>query len=213
MKSKFAFVIAMLITASFATTAKAEGKLDTPKNTLKTMIKSLTAGKVDAAIECFDVEEANKPLVKAQLSIQSAFMKFDSKMRAAYKDKYDADKLGQFKGAILSEKMVDDAEVSEDGDTATVTIGGKPLELKKVDGKWKIQAAIPELPEAQVKMQIEVAELFKKAVNDATALIGKEGQTVETVTKALEENMKKAFQEMMKKAMEQMQQGNKDEAA
>jgi len=119
--------------------------LSTPKAAVKTVADALRRG--DAAA-----------LKNATINGDPAFIDMMASMMSSTKTLTDAAvaKFGDAGKTISNSKMpdfdksLDNADVKEEGDTATVTPkdgNGEPVKLKKVDGQWKMDfAQAPHMP-------------------------------------------------------------------
>jgi hypothetical protein len=118
-----------------------KGDLSTPKGAAKTFATAMENG---------DVEAAKRATTGGDPAIIESMVKLTGnmkKLRDAAISKFGDEGKTAF-GAGHGESMdlsksVDDADVKEDGDTATLTPKGeaRPLKMKKVSGDWKVDAS------------------------------------------------------------------------
>ena len=132
--SRFGWVLAVFAVAWMA---GCKGDLSTPKGAAKTFATAMEKG--DAATAQKASTGADPKLVASMATAMGNV----KKMRDAAKSKFgaSADSFGTTQGHDFSdyEQKLDDADVKEQGDTATITPKqGQPMKLKKVDGDWKV---------------------------------------------------------------------------
>ena len=112
-----------------------------PKAAAVSFAKALDAGDAKTARQLATGSDADKQVIDAIISFNSAVKKLRESAIKKYTDK--ADEVVSPGAVIDSTKILDDTEVREEGDVATI-VPTKPQQrpsathLKKVDGKWKV---------------------------------------------------------------------------
>jgi Domain of unknown function (DUF4878) len=119
----------------------AEADQSTPKAAAMSFAKALDAGDAKTARQLATGSDADKQVIDAMISFNAAVKKLRNSAITKYADK--ADEVVSPGAVIDSTKVLDDTEVREEGDVATI-VPTKPqqkqsaMHLKKVDGKWKV---------------------------------------------------------------------------
>ena len=138
MQSMKVWVVAAVCCGALAARA-AEIDQSTPKATALSFAKALEAGDADAAKKLSVGTDQDQQVLSAMLE----FTRSIKQLRESAVKKY-ADKADEVTGGGMnmdSTKALEDSEIKETGDTATV-IATKPqpstMHLKKIDGKWMV---------------------------------------------------------------------------
>ena len=217
-------VLAMIAGLAWVGCGKKEGPgsvsvdQSSAKATMETVAKAFKAHDGKAMAECLppDMKDSMGPIMEAGMEVAAKADSLKKTIEAKF-GKDVAEKAlkgtaagGQDKGP-LSEGLNDDgsvnwdkAKVTENGDTATVEINGKPSKegLKKINGKWymDMKDMTPEKAKAEgakaakmAKVMGDAFESVEKQVKDGT--VGKDD-----INKALGEAMMKVMTEAMKEA-------------
>lgn len=152
--------------------ARAEGDYSSPKAAAKSFVTAIAAGDSAGAKEAIVPNEKHGPIIEALAKLTGVQKKLGD---AAVKAFGEAGK--ELSGNVEGKdpvKLLDSAEIKEDGDTATLT--GKddpePLMLRKIDGKWKVDlAAMPNATdmESSLPMLTNMAELMAATTTEIEA--------------------------------------------
>ncbi|MFP4139311.1 MAG: hypothetical protein ACOCZU_00540 [Planctomycetota bacterium] len=186
MRTRTLAVIALLGLMAIATTGCGPKEASSPKEAAKLMAEAMEEGNKDQYLAQFEATEDQKKLLGAQFDMTQAMLEFHKKMKDAYGDEFKGDMEFGF-------DQFEKAEVKTDGDTATLTVPGQggEMNLVKKDGAWKIDVGgeIGENPEKGIKMIKAQIEAYESVMED----IGKEGETVDSISKKLKEARMKAM--------------------
>jgi hypothetical protein len=139
---RIAVALIALLSFPLLARAAAEPDLSTPKGTMKAFYEAMESGDATAVRGFFhaatDAEKALADAYAAQLTAAKA-------LGDAAKAKFGAAGDALSKGLPLRDEIakLDAAEVSVNGDRATINIAGQPnpLRLIKVEGRWRLALA------------------------------------------------------------------------
>jgi hypothetical protein len=121
------------------------GDTSTPKGAAKTMIDAMKKG--DAATVKSVTVNGDPKFIDMMVAMVSSNQQLQD--AAVAKFGADGNSIGEAKMLGDVDKKLDDAEVKENGDTATITTkdSREPMTLKKVDGQWKVDLSqMPQMP-------------------------------------------------------------------
>lgn len=192
----------------------------TPKGTVIKMYDAMMDNSKASFMECLKVTDEQKPLAEGMFDMGVGMHSLQEAVRKEYGD----DGLAAFakaaggnqdKGMTFPTRDdVKKATVKIDGDTATALVPGedKPMTLVKENGKWyaTLPAEMTQGPGAA--MAVKMMGPMAKAIDTTKAMVGKDGQTPETLGTAFTAEMMKAAMgammgpegDVMKKMMEGM---------
>jgi hypothetical protein len=132
-------------------------------DTLRAHKEAIKAGDADAFVQCYACD--NEDQLKAVKSIAQSFAAM-IRFREACLDKFGADQTRRVRLGLTT-TIPEDAYEEVSGDTAKIyNVGGaKPLELKRVDGQWKMTYAslvdnnFRDLPKLDPKVMASLFEI------------------------------------------------------
>ena len=103
-----------------------------------TFCRALEQGDADTALAAADAGGTERDLVEAMAQSSSGMKRMLAAAHAKFGD--DSKRLDTIRGTTDIVKTLDDADVAEDGDRATVTSkdGHDSLQLHRRDGEWKV---------------------------------------------------------------------------
>lgn len=177
----------------------------TPKDAVLNFAKAFETG--DKALLLANVQAGPKEQVaiEAMFDMATAMVRFDEKMVKAY-GKEAMDKLQRRPGSKMPKaaEIESKLKITETGDKAQANMEGEknPMDLVKVDGAWKIDAAAMLSKDKGMEKTDEMAKMSKamvKAVDEVSANIGKAGTTAESINEEMGQKMMAAMMEMMPK--------------
>jgi len=212
-----ALALAVLICAGLAAGCKkgAESgapkieRATTPQQTLENMQAALLSGDSKAFADCFEASGEEAKALGAFAEFMCAAAEFSQAMEKAYGKEATGDSpLGGAQAQLTDKSWLDAVEITQEGDTATVTAEGEstPLTLVRTEGVWKIQMESmtgeaggmePGDADDAVKMFGAMAQAMRSSMNN----IGKPGYTAEKINQEVGMAMMAA---MMQGAMEKM---------
>jgi len=165
-------------------------KLDTPRDTLRSMLQAGVKGDADSFMKCLIMTEAEEPAARALCNLLSAAYGFEQTLVETFGA--DALEVGRLSGSTpVRLNEIEDMEFSIDGDRA---VGRHDrwaeMLLKRVGEDWLIDftkavSKSGEDIEAFLAMAEKAAQAYKEMAAEAT----KEGATVESVNEALQLKM------------------------
>lgn len=135
-RMRFGYVAAAVLLGVLAGCGK--GNLSTPQDAAKTFARAIGSGDAETAKKA---STGIDPKVIDAMAAMSLNMK---KMRDAAAAKFGDDgkniTFGSAEDPAEMVKSIENADVKTSGDTATITPkeGGRPFQVKKVDGEWKV---------------------------------------------------------------------------
>ncbi len=191
-------MLAVMVCLSVSLSAGCSKKASTPKEALENMAQAMRDGDSEAFVACFDATEDQEKILGVMCEMMSTMMKFEEAMVEEYgEDAVKKDGSKNNFGDLKDDKWLEDVEIKIDGDKATATKKGegKPMNLVKKDGGWKI-AAEDMAGENQTKDMDKALKMFEamtKAMKDATGKIGKDGYTAEKINQEMGAEMMKAM--------------------
>lgn len=169
-----------------------------PKAAARTLFEAMAAGDEDAAFAVLIVEDRYRPMVSATM----ANMRAQNELEDAFVDKFGQEAWDSSSRRFASSppddamEQIEQAEVNIDGDTATMTVRGDTVTLRRVDGDWKIAFAdMMGAPESDEDIQ--------EAVQMMQQMAGVFGQLTEGVAsgEVTAENIGQKYNEAMMRAM------------
>lgn len=155
-------VAALALVSCIISNARAAEDESSPKTTAIAFAKVLEAGDGEAAKQLVIGSDQDKQVLDAMIEFTNSVKKLRESAVKKFADKADEVTGGGMN--VDSSKALEDSEVKEEGDTATI-IAHKPpstMYLKKVDGKWKVNltdtlkaAATPEQNLSQFQTMLQ----------------------------------------------------------
>ena len=161
------FLSLFALTLAIASGCKS-GDLSTPKGAAKNFATAMENGDADGAKRAST--GADPAMIDSMVKLAGNMKKLRDAAVSKFGDQ-GKDLLGSAGGADSMDmaKKVDDADVKEDGDNATLTpkSGGQPIKLKKISGEWKVDAS--ELTEMVSKMGGGMFDSMSQAATDTAS--------------------------------------------
>src|SRR5581483_2217840 len=137
MNRKIGLVFAVILSVA-GIASGADVDQSTPKAAAMGFAKAMENGDAALAKELSVGSEQDQKVLSSMLEFTGSIKKLRDSASKKYGDKADEVTGGGMN--VDSSKLLEDAQIQENGDTATV-MSGKPqpsaMNLKKVDGKWK----------------------------------------------------------------------------
>ena len=192
-------LVVLAAAMSVAISARAAAAdLSTPKSAAAAFAKALEAGDVDAAKAAGMTDAQNVQLIEALADMGGNV----SKLRDAVNKKFgegSADQLTGGRKPLDMSKQLDDAQVKEDGDTATLTDPKQPtnsMTLKKVGNDWHVDLASN--PQAgQMIQQIPFLKALSSSFGEvATEVAADKYKTVDEAKQAMQAKIMGAMASM-----------------
>lgn len=147
-------LLASCALAAGAMTGCNKSDLSTPKGAASTLAKALQTGDVDTARKAST--GADDKTIQTLVSVVSGMKKLQDAMTAKFGAEETKSMTGRASNGMSDMlKKLDDADEKVSGDTAVVTPkgGGRPINLKKIDGNWKVD--LSELSKASASPMFE----------------------------------------------------------
>ncbi len=178
----------------------AEPDLSTPKAAVKVFTSAIVAGDVNAAKVAATGNEKQIKGVDGVVMMLKAILAIKDATTAKWGE--ESGKKIMPTGPTEMLKTLEEAKETIDGDSATVQWkdSAQKMDLKKADGKWKVDMA-KALPGEAADKVLETAKMFEKAATEIAADI-KAGkyENVEAVQQALAMKMFELAKEAANKA-------------
>ena len=167
MKTLLMMLVTLLVSA--AVTAQ---DLSTPKSAARAFTEALDKGDATAARAAAVTDEKNAAFV----DVMTEFMKETRKLNEAAIERYgDAGKdVGGAESQKDLTKYYDEAEITETGDTATITRQDEPskaLRLRKVENEWKVDVASLLGSEIDIEKTVAMFRALNAAMREVAAEI------------------------------------------
>ncbi|MBT3279514.1 MAG: hypothetical protein HN370_09110 [Phycisphaerales bacterium] len=155
--------------------------------------RACAAGDGETVAACYKAPAPGKQLVAAMAPQAKLMIEFRRKMIAAYGPKSLGDLAPVIKDPVEVEKVL---KVTIKGEAGMADVGyGSTLRLVKDGDAWLLfDPALMRLSAAQVAMAARSAPAIEQAVREATALIGKPGQTAQSVVNAFKEGQMRVLE-------------------
>ena len=135
--------VAILMFGVCAGSTFAAPDLSNPKSAAMAFAKAMEAGDADVAKAATLSDANNQELVTTLAGMVANVNKLRDSAKAKFGDAAGEQIAGNMKSMDMA-KQLEDAEVKETGDTASISstkTPGNPVQLKKVDGEWKVDMA------------------------------------------------------------------------
>ncbi len=142
-----------------ASLVMADADYATPKGAFRTYTKALADGDAATLKNSVIASAKHDQLLDSQI----AYAPIEKKFKAACIKSYPASAKELADGTPEMLKAIDDADVKIDGETATLNtrLSTEPVQLKKVDGRWKVDLASMYGTDA-----VDEVLLFRKALGE-----------------------------------------------
>ena len=113
-----------------------------PKATAKSFIRAVEAENIDAMLSLMSIEsDETRETMKTIAPMMSAMVNLNKAMEEKFPEDEGAGGMGAGMQGVPDESEIDDAEVTEDGDKATLTLASspEPMTLVKTEDKWYVE--------------------------------------------------------------------------
>jgi hypothetical protein len=176
MNTRTLALLTALTTVAFCAAGCGPKQASSPTEAIRLMAEAVEEGDREQFVAQYDAEGKEKEALGATFGMMTTMQEFNEKMKDTYGDAFPAPSMKHFKPSD-----VEKAEVNVDGDTATVKVPGQAGEMKlvKKDGGWKIKPGA--MLRDDLDQQIKHANASRKAIEAVMPLIGKEGETVQSI--------------------------------
>lgn len=185
-------VIAITLMLLTASARAAEPDLSSPKAAAKSLFNAITAADREAvAASLYSTNADQAQLASAMADMIVAGKKLGDASRDRFGKSGDPIGRGMLDPADLTK--IDDAAVTETGDSATLTVAGqpRPMSFRKQDGKWKLVitdfgGAAPE----NITKQIRLVRLMTEAIEtSAKEIAAGEYKTPDAALTAIQQRL------------------------
>jgi hypothetical protein len=174
-----------------------------PKATAKSLARAAAAGDNGAIISLLHVEEESvKEMFDIMAPMLSSTMRLDVAMREQFGEGM-SDEAGM---SMPTMEAIDNAELTEEGDTATLAVEGQPtaMELVRVDGKWFIDMSgdFEAMPPQQLDMMKRMLPVMSRVIDEVTQGVNDgDYETAQEAEGDLQNKLQAAMMEAMMQGM------------